>query len=248
MRLTVVGCSGSFPGPESASSCYLVEQDGFSVALDMGNGSLGALSRHLDVYSLSAVVFSHLHVDHCVDLCSYYVARKYHPDGPKCRVPVWGPPGIADRMARIYDLPPEKGMTGEFEFHEFNGNAFGIGPFKITPTLTRHVVDNFALRVEADGRALVYSGDTGPCQELVEASADANVALFEASFLEGRRNPCDLHLTGGEAARAADAAGVDRLLLTHLVPWNDPQHVLADAQAVSGGSIRLAAPGMTLEV
>ena len=70
MRLTVVGCSGSFPGPESAASCYLLEADGFRLVVDMGNGSLGALQRHAPLFGVDAVLLSHLHADHCVDLYS----------------------------------------------------------------------------------------------------------------------------------------------------------------------------------
>ena len=68
MRLTVVGCSGSFPGPGSPASCYLVEADGFRVLLDLGNGALGALQRHLQARDIDAVLLSHLHADHCIDL------------------------------------------------------------------------------------------------------------------------------------------------------------------------------------
>ena len=82
MRLTVVGCSGSFPGPDSAASCYLVEADGFRVLLDLGNGALGPLQRYADIYAVDAVLVSHLHSDHFIDLCSYYVALRYRdPDG-----------------------------------------------------------------------------------------------------------------------------------------------------------------------
>lgn len=248
MKLTVVGCSGSFPGPDSTASCYLVEHDGCAILLDLGNGSLGALARYIDIYSVDAVVCTHLHIDHCADLCSFYVALRYRPDATERRVPVWGPPGIAQRMAAMYDLPDQPGMNAEFDFREFGADPIRIGPFRLDATLVRHAVDNFALRLEAGSRVLVYSGDTGPCPELVTASAGADVALFEASFLEGRPNPRALHLTGADAARAAAAAGVGRLVLTHLVPWNDPQRVLADAVAAWPGPTVLAFSGMTLEV
>jgi ribonuclease BN (tRNA processing enzyme) len=83
VRLTVIGCSGSFPGPDSPASCYLVESGGFRLLLDLGNGALGALQRHVGLYDIDAVCLSHLHADHCLDLCAYYVARTFHPDGPR---------------------------------------------------------------------------------------------------------------------------------------------------------------------
>src|SRR3712207_2579691 len=114
MRLTVVGCSGSFPGPTSSASCYLLEApyDGrtYRLVLDLGNGAFGSLQRHIDPLSVDAVALSHLHADHCLDLTSYYVQRRYHPDGPHPRVPVLGPGGAADRLANASGLT-HPGMT-----------------------------------------------------------------------------------------------------------------------------------------
>ena len=119
MRLTVVGCSGSYPGPDSPASCYLVEADHdgrtWRILLDLGSGALGALHRYVDPLAVDGVFLSHLHADHCLDLCGYYVMRKYHPTGAQPQIPVWGPPGTAERMARAYDLPVDPGMTEEFE-------------------------------------------------------------------------------------------------------------------------------------
>ena len=95
MRLTVIGCAGSFPGPESPASCYLVEADGFRLLLDFGNGALGVLQRHAGLYDIDAICLSHLHGDHCLDMCSYWVARTYGPGGPLPSIPVYGPAGTA---------------------------------------------------------------------------------------------------------------------------------------------------------
>ena len=85
MRLTVVGCAGSFPGPDNPASCYLLEADGFRLVIDFGNGSLGALQKYSGLFDIDAVCLSHLHADHCVDLYSYSVARTYSPAGPQPR-------------------------------------------------------------------------------------------------------------------------------------------------------------------
>ena len=122
MRLTVVGCSGSYPGPDSPASCYLLEADHdgrtWRILLDLGSGALGPLHRYADPLAIDGVFLSHLHADHCLDLCGYHVLRRYHPDGPQPRVPVWGPHGTADRMARAYDLPLDPGMHDDFDFRE----------------------------------------------------------------------------------------------------------------------------------
>ena len=91
MKPTVVGCSGSFPGPDSAASCYLVEApyEGrtFRLLLDLGSGALGPLQKYVELDQVDAVALSHLHPDHCLDLCGFYVVRKYHPSGALPRLP-----------------------------------------------------------------------------------------------------------------------------------------------------------------
>src|SRR5437868_9100151 len=99
MLLTVVGCSGSFPGPESAASCYLLEAEGFRLVIDLGNGALGVLQRHAELSGIDAICVSHLHADHCVDLAAYWVARQYNPGGALPPIPVYGPRGTAQRVA-----------------------------------------------------------------------------------------------------------------------------------------------------
>ena len=246
MRLTIVGCAGSYPSQDSPASCYLVEHEGHRLLLDLGNGAIGAVQKYADIYDIDAVVISHLHVDHCIDLCSYYVARKYHPGGPLPRIPVLGPEGTADRMASAYDLPDETGMHEEFEFRD-HVDSTQIGPFGIRTVRVDHPVPAYAIRVEAGGRSLVYSGDTGPTQSLIDLATGADLALFEASFLEGRDNPPHLHLTALQAADHATAAGVNRLVLTHLVAWNDPQDPLAEAASYVG-DLSIASPGTTYEI
>lgn len=238
MRLTVVGCSGSYPGPDSPASCYLVETEHegrtWYLVLDLGNGALGALHRYADPLEVDAVLLSHLHADHCIDLTSYYVLRKYHPSGARPPIPVYGPDGTPGRLARAYDLPKSPGMTEEFAFRYYPDESFTIGPFVITVRMVKHPVPGYAMRIEADGKVLAYSGDTGPCDALVEIARGADLFLCEASFVESESNPPDLHLTGAEAAQAANDSGVRRLLLTHIPPWHDAQVVLAESKEFPG--------------
>jgi len=173
MRLTVIGCSGSFPGPDSAASCYLVEApyDGetFRLLLDLGSGALGALQRITSLESIDVVALSHLHADHCLDLCGFYVVRKHHPTGPWPRLPVYGPEGTADRMSRAYDLDPSPGMREQFDFHSYPEGDLTIGPFILSAVLVDHPVLSYAIRISHGERSLVYSGDTAPCDSLERA-------------------------------------------------------------------------------
>ena len=246
MRLTVVGCSGSYPGPDSPASCYLLEaeHDGrtWRVLMDLGSGALGALHRYADPLEIDAVLLSHLHADHCLDLCGYHVLRRYHPTGPQPRIPVWGPEDTADRMARAYDLPTDPGMREEFDFRTWQGPV-EIGPFTVEPFPVVHPVPAFSLRVTWQDKVLAYTGDCGPCEGVVRAATGADLLLAEASFEEGADNPADLHLTGKECAQLANAAGVPRLVLTHVPPWHDPQVVHDEAKADYDGDLGLARAG-----
>ena len=252
MRVTVVGCSGSYPGPDSPASCYLVEADDaddrtWRLVLDLGSGALGALQRYVDPLTVDAVLLSHLHADHCLDLAGYYVMRRYHPTGIQPRIPVWGPEGTAARMARAYDLPEEPGMREEFDFREW-GAPVQIGPFTVEAVPVAHPVPAFGIRVSADGATVGYSGDTGPCAALVEVAHDVDLFLAEASFRSVDPNPPDLHLTGTDGGVAATQAGAKRLVLTHVPPWHDPEVALAEAVAVYSGPVELARAGATYDL
>ncbi|WP_435745635.1 MBL fold metallo-hydrolase [Nocardioides sp. SYSU DS0663] len=255
MRLTVVGCSGSYPGPRSPASCYLLEaehDDGsglrtWRVLLDLGSGALGPLHDVVDPLAIDAVLLSHLHADHCLDLCGYHVLRRYHPSGHQPRIPVWGPEGTADRMARAYDLPLDTGMHEEFDFRVWGGPV-RVGPFEVEPVPVDHPVPAFGLRVAADGAVLAYSGDTGPCAGLDRVAADADLFLAEASFEACRENPPNLHLTGADCGDTATRVRARRLVLTHVPPWHDPEVVLAEARTVYDGPLELARPGAVYEL
>ena len=249
MRLTIIGCSGSFPGPDSPASCYLLEADGFRLLLDLGNGALGALQRQADLASIDAVCLSHLHADHCLDLCPYMVARAYHPDGPRPRIPVYGPAGTAQRMAQAYGPGEHPGMAAAFDFVTLVPGTGEIGPFQVTVDHVSHPVETFGFRVAQAGRSLAYSADTGESAALVGLARDADLLLCEASFLARPGLPAALHLTAGQAAEHAAQAGAGRLILTHLVPWNDPARTLAEAsESAFDGPVSLAAAGLSVEL
>ena len=243
----MVGCSGSFPGPDGPASCYLVEAEGFRVLLDLGNGAVGALQRHVALDGIDAVCLSHHHADHCLDMCPFWVARTYHPHGRLPRIPVYGPAGTARRMAQAYGLEEHPGMREAFEFVTLAPGTRRIGPFDVTLAHMNHPVETFGFRVEHAGRTLAYSADTGICPALGGLARGADVLLCEASYLSGPDPTPDLHLTARQAAELAARAGAGRLVLTHLVPWNDQQRTLAEASgAAFGGPISLASPGQVI--
>ncbi len=249
MKLIVLGCSGSGPGPGSPASGYLVEAGDARFTMDLGNGTFGALQRHLDPWRLDAVLFSHLHPDHCADFSALAVHRRYHPfpsPDPAARpLPVHAPIEAPDRFAAAYaPSAAERAVTDLsdlFTFHPL-GPPVSVAGVALTAAPVDHPCEAYALRVENGGRALVYSGDTGPCDALVELARDADALLCEASWPHHADAPPGVHLSGRQAGEHASAAGVGRLLLTHVPAWFDGAVLLAEAREAFDGPVELVAP------
>ncbi|WP_304046388.1 MBL fold metallo-hydrolase [Jatrophihabitans endophyticus] len=246
MKVTVLGCSGSVPGPDSPASGYLVEADGYKLVLDLGHGTFGALQRYVDPAEVDAVVISHLHADHCIDLTAYVVALRYGGEGyrlrgPDRRIPLVGVPGTRDRLEAAYDpLARKLGLHELFAFA--TPTADELGPFRMSYAQVAHPTPTNAVRIEWQDRSLVYSGDTGACPALVELAEGADVLLCEASVAPDEDLVPDLHMTGRQAGEHAEKAGVERLIVTHVPPWNSPQVAADEAAAAFGGPVEIAAP------
>jgi ribonuclease BN (tRNA processing enzyme) len=247
VQLTVLGCAGTFPGPDSPCSSYLVEYDGFRLVVDMGAGSLGQLQKHIDLLDVDAVYISHLHADHCIDLVAYSYARRYHPDGIPPQLPVFGPAGTCARICSSFEAPPVGGLLDVYDFHEVQPGAFEIGPFAVTTAVTNHPIPCHAVRLEAGGRSITYSGDSGESEPLIELARGTDLFLCEASWEHADTNPPDVHLSGRQAGEHATKAAVGSLLLTHVVAWSDPSAVLAEAKQTYAGAVSLATPGTTYD-
>jgi ribonuclease BN (tRNA processing enzyme) len=260
MQLTVLGCSGSGPGPGSPASGYLVEAGGSHLVLDLGNGAFGALQRHLDPWRLDALALTHLHADHCADVANLVVHRRYHPSPPPGagRLPVFAPKGAGERLAAAYAASPEElagtdlSDTLDLRPHA-DGGVADVAGVTLRAAAVEHPCPAFALRLEHAGASLVYSGDTGPCGGLVQLARGADVLLCEASWphvVPGRwaEPPPGVHLSGRQAGEHAAAAGVGRLLLTHVPPWCDAGALLAEARDAFPGPVELAAPDVTYRI
>ena len=247
MRLTVLGCSGTFPSADSGCSAYLVEHDGFRLLLDAGNGAIGALQRHIGLLDLDAVVVSHLHADHCIDLVAYSYARKYHPERPP-RLPVHGPRGTADRLCQVFDKPPADGLHDVYDFRATAEGTTRIGPFDVTLTPTAHPVECYAITLAAGGRTLTYSADTGPSDDVARGAAGSDLFLCESTWLDDRDYPPDLHMTARQAGETAARADVGRLVLIHTTAYLDQDAFVEQAAAAFDGPLERAVAGASYDV
>lgn len=248
MRLTVLGCAGSFPGPESACSAYLVEAEGFRLLLDFGTGALSALQRYAGLMAVDAVLLTHLHPDHILDTCSYVVVRRYAPDGPHPPIPMYAPAGAPDRLAAAYSAEHTP-LDDVYTFYGLQPGTFPIGPFTVTVDRVNHPVETYGVRLAHQDSVIAYSADTAPCDALVRLAQGADLFLCEASYLDDEPHPSDLHLTGREAGEAATKAGVGRLLLTHLVTaWGSEAATYAAASSAFDGPVDIVRPGSRYEL
>ncbi|WP_409330179.1 MBL fold metallo-hydrolase [Trujillonella humicola] len=245
MRLTVVGCSGSGPGPASAASCYLVEHEGFRVLVDLGNGAFGPLQAIVDPGSVDAVYLSHLHADHCMDVAPLVVWHRWSGRSPGRRIPLVAPPGADQRLAVICE-EGGKPLTDVFDFRPAPATD-RLGPFELRTARTEHPIECHAVRLTAGGSSLVYTGDTGPSARVAALAGGADVLLAEAAHPDGPEQPPALHMTGRQAGELAATAGVGRLLVTHVPAWVDPAAQLAAARAAFPAA-ELVRPGASYDV
>lgn len=253
MLLTVLGCSGSIPGPNAPASGYLLEADGFVLGIELGNGTLAALQALRDPFDLDALLFSHLHADHCADFASLTVLRRYHPrpsrDPRAQRLPVHAPSAAPHRFAAAYATDRAEfggtDLSDVFEFHALAPGKVDIGPFEVVAAPAAHPCESFSFRIGHGGRTLVYTGDTGVCAALAELAEGADVLLTEASWTHAEDRVPDLHLSGREAGELAAAAGVGRVLVTHIPPWTDADAVVAEVRAACPGEVVRVEQGST---
>lgn len=237
--LTVLGSSGTFPSRGRACASYLVEAGDTSVVLDCGNGSLANLTGIRDVADIDALLISHLHPDHFVDIYGLYYALRFHPEGPQ-HVDVYAPAGAADHIAQLMWTPD--GFQELCRFHEARaGDRLSIGSLDVTLFAAAHPVETLAPRIDAGGTVVSYSADSGPSDEIVACARDADLFVCDSSWLSTDGPfPKDLHMTGAEAGEHARRAGAAALLVTHVFPTNDPQDVAAEARERFDGRVLVA--------
>ena len=140
MRLIVVGCSGSGPGPRSPASCYVVEHDGFTLVVDLGNGAFGALLGLVDPAEVDAVFLSHLHADHCLDVAPFIVWHRYSGRSSGKALPLYAPVGADRRLRMAYDVD-DGPIEDVFDVLAIGPGRFELGPFEVTTARTAHPIE-----------------------------------------------------------------------------------------------------------
>ncbi len=244
MELTVLGCSGSYGGPRGAAcSGYLVRDGDTAVWLDCGNGTFGHLQQHIKAEDLTAVVITHEHPDHCVDVYGLHVLMKWglQREG----FPVYAPEGLEHHLGTLV----ENDWGGAFKWMPISDSErIQVGGLGLRFARTDHPPPTFAVEVEGGNRKrLVYTSDTGPNWSIDAFAPGADLVLSEATYLHDDK-PAPIHLSAKEAGRAAREAGARRLMLTHLWPRVDPRKSVDEGSDAFGEAVTLAAPHLVTRV
>jgi ribonuclease BN (tRNA processing enzyme) len=195
-QVTVLGSCGAFPEAGRACSGFAVDWDGYRLALDLGYATLPRLLAHWPDGAMDAIVITHEHPDHCIDLHGLFRMRFYGDSGGP-RLPLYCPAGVLDRLS---GLEPDVDLRAVFDVRPLPG-AYRVGPFDLTGVSLPHYVPNVGVRLLAAGVVLAYTGDTGPSPLLADLGRDADLFIVEATDRDGEVQKTTRHLmTSVEAA------------------------------------------------
>ena len=257
MRITVLGKSPSWQDAAGACSGYLVQEQDFTLLLDCGNGVFSKLRRVCDYVDVDAVLISHMHADHFLDLVPFSYALCYAPRQQP--VPVAGFPGT-DRPAHPDLYVPSGGtdmfrqivgawgpddlIDRAFELHEYEAaDELAIGPLRVRFCEVPHFTTTFAVELSSNGSRFTFSADCSPNDALVRFAQDTDVLLIEATLPRPERTGIRGHLTPGEAGDHGRKASARKLILTHYSDELDAEWARAEAVSAFGGPVELAREG-----
>ncbi|HEY0449326.1 MBL fold metallo-hydrolase [Actinophytocola sp.] len=242
MKVTILGSCAAWPEPGRACSGYLVEHEGFRLVLDLGFATLPRLLQLCPNGTVDAVVITHRHTDHCVDLNGLLRVR-HHGERRLPSIPLLCGPDVA---ALVDSLEPAPRLTELFDVDDLAGHH-RLGPFRVDTTELPHHVPNLGVRLSTPTRSLAYTGDTGPSPKLAELGAGADLFIMEATLQEEPPEPRYL-LTAREAGHWAARANAKRLLLTHFWPGSDRGVSLRQAAETYQGELIAADEGLVVEL
>lgn len=247
MELTILGGCGGWPGAGQACSGYLVEVAGFTLLIDPGHAVLPRLLARTTAPEIDAVLVTHGHPDHCIDLNPLLRARLFAAP-ESAPLPVYAPDRAVDRVLAV---DPIRAIGRSAEVHTLaDGSETEIGPLSVTAALLPHHVRNLGYRITWQDVVLAYTGDSGPSPERAILAKDADLLLAEASYVdEVPAEDAGYLSSASQAAELGAEAAVELTLLTHLLPGQSHEAARAAAARVDAGpEVGLATPDMTIEL
>jgi ribonuclease BN (tRNA processing enzyme) len=262
VEITILGKSPSWQDADGACSGYLVEEQGYRLLIDCGNGVFAKLRKVVDYIDVDAVLITHLHADHFLDLVPFSYALTYAPRQQPVPVDRWpgtahparpalhAPPGARDTFRRVVGAWGNEDLVeNAFHLKEFDPAAtVEVGPLEVAFQLVPHYVPTYAVGLTAGGGRFVFGADSSPSDALCEFARDADLLLIEATLPRPERDGVRGHLTPGEAGDHGRRAGARRLVITHLSDELDACWAATEAEATFGGPVEVAREGLVLQV
>ncbi len=252
MKITTVGTGTVVPRLERRQSCVVVEVGGEMLVFDLGSGAVrGMVKAGLDPFGVDGIFFTHFHPDHTVDVVPLLFAFKYASQEPRARpLRIAGPEPFGAFWASLTDVYGAW-MLGGYptpirELPHTCSAPIELPGCRLSWAPARHRPESIAYRLDTDGGAFIYTGDTEYSETVVELARGAHTLLIECSFPDD--SPVDGHLTPGGAARMATEAGVGRLVLTHLFPQVESPDLAAKVGRNFDGEVVVAEDGLSLEL
>ncbi len=263
MNLTVLGKSPAWQDAGGACSGYLLEASGTRLLLDCGSGVLGKLRSVRDYAAIDAVVISHLHADHILDLVPYASGLIYAPRHQPVPVDGWpgtdapprprliAPPGAGEVFRRLCAAAGmrEEHLERAFALEESDpGVPTRVGDLALRFQPVPHFLPTHAVEIAGDGGRLTYSADSSPSDDLCAFARDTDLLLIEATLPRPERAGPRGHLTPEEAGDHGRRAGARRLVLTHISDELDAGWARREAEQAFGGPVDVAAAGAVYEL
>lgn len=253
----------------------LLELDGRRVVVDCGLGvTKGLVEAGVDLKLLDLIFITHLHSDHLLELGP--LIHTAWTTGLKSPITVFGPPGIEaywagfmasvsyDNAIRVYD-EGRRPLDDIVTVQAYDAGLVIDGPLRVQALRVPHppIKDCFALRFDGT-KSVTFSGDTAYFPPLAAFAQNSDLLVHEALLPAGvetiiaktglgdklRNHLYASHTKADDVGRIADAAGVGRLALNHLVPADDPtitaQDWLLQVATVWNGHVDVGTDGMEI--
>ena len=258
MEITVLGKSPSWQDAGGACSGYLVQEDGTALLLDCGNGVFSKLRERCDYTEVDAVVVSHMHADHFLDLVPFAYALTYAPRQQPVPVAGWpgtdnparpvlhAPPGARDIFRRVVGAWGNEDLVEKaFDLREYSvSDTLEVGPLRVRFGEVPHFLQTSAVEVaNGTGRRFTFGADSSPSEALVSFASGTDLLLIEATLPRPEREGMRGHLTPAEAGDHGRRAGAGRLVLTHSSDELDAGWAREEAERAFGGPVEVAEEG-----
>ncbi|MET3683502.1 ribonuclease BN (tRNA processing enzyme) [Alkalibacillus flavidus] len=243
MKWTVIGSWGAYPEAEGATSCYLVEQDGFTLVIDLGSGALSRLQQYIDLSDIDAVVISHFHHDHVADIGAFQYSCLVKEQLGE----IEGPVSIYAAADGVTDFDELDHIATAGRLYRIE-KPLELGPFTLSFIQTKHPKSCHAIRVENGESAVVYTADTAFFPELAGFAKGSDLLIAESSFYDGMDGSGPGHMTSTECGQLARDASVSQLWLTHLPHFGEHAQLVQEAKAVFDGPVELAREGLVFDL